>query len=96
MSIITKGGNKNPKKVDFQAVEKIKKWLLETVDEEDLGIPVKINSLARQTRKIAKITKRGNQPFFESYILESLAKDGVCEINNDDREVTFLRLPRQY
>ena len=88
MSIITKDSRKTA--VDFQAIEKIREWLLENLDQEDLGIPVRINNLARKTRIIAKITERNNQPYFESYILQALEKEGYCKIDKDAREVTFI------
>ena len=90
MSIITKDSRKTA--VDFQAIEKIREWLLKTLDQEDLGIPVRIKNLARKTRQIAKITKRNNQPFFENYILQALEKEGYCKIDKEAREVIFTKL----
>ena len=90
ISIITKDSRKTA--VDFQAIEKIREWLLETLDQEDLGIPVRINNLARKTRAIAKITERNNQPYFENYILKVLEKEGYCKIDKEAREVTFTKL----
>jgi hypothetical protein len=92
MSLITRHVRK--KTVNFQAVEKIRNWLLKTLDEEDINIPIRINNLARKTREIAKITERNNQPFFENYILKPLEKDGVCTIDKDTREVTFIMVPK--
>ncbi len=92
MSIITK--NVRKKTANFHAIEKIKHWLLENLDEEDLNIPIRINNLARKTREIAKITERNNQPFFENYILQPLEKDGVCKIDKEAREVTFMEIPK--
>ena len=93
MSIITQDARK--KTVNFQSIEKIKNWLIETLDDEDLNIPIRINNLARKTRQVAKITERNNQPFFENYILKSFEKDGICTIDNETREVTFIKLPDQ-
>lgn len=67
-----------------------------TLDENDLNIPVRINNLARQTRRIAKITLRNNQPFFEEYVLKVMEKEGYCKIDDDDREVIFLKLPYKH
>jgi hypothetical protein len=88
MSIISN----SPSKVDLEAIEKIKKWLKSTIDEDDLNKPININSLARKTRRIAYITPRNNQPHFEEYILKPLEKEGYCEINAEKREVIFLKL----
>jgi hypothetical protein len=90
MSIIT--GSKK-KAVDFQAIQTIKEWLLKELDEEDLNVPVRINNLARKTRSVAKITDRANQPYFENYVLKPLEDEGICNINEKNREVTFLVLP---
>ena len=91
MSIITKDSRKTA--VDFQAIEKIREWLLKTLDQEDLGIPVRINNLARKTRGIARITERNKHPYFENYILQALEKEGYCKIDKEAREVTFIELP---
>lgn len=88
MSIISS----SPSKVDLEAIEEIKKWLKTTLDEDDLNQPININSLARKTRRIAHITPRNNQPHFEEYILKGLEKEGYCEINEQKREVIFLKL----
>jgi hypothetical protein len=97
MSIISKGAGGEGAGgegagVNFQAIEKIKKWLIATIDKEDLNIPIKIGSLARKTRKIDLITERGNQPFFQQFILSELEKEGYCKINPEKKEVTFLKL----
>jgi hypothetical protein len=94
LSFISKGTRANGygDGIDFKAVEKIRNTLMEALDEEDLNIPIKIASLARKTRQIAHITKRGNQPFFERHILEPWEKEGFCKIFGDKREVVFLKL----
>ena len=88
MSIISKG----PLRIDWEAVETIKKWLEDTLDEEDLNVPIKIGSLARKTRAIARITPRSNQPYLEEYVLKPLESKGFCKIDAEKREVTFLKL----
>ena len=92
MSIISKGTGGKGAGVNFQAIEKIKKWLIATIDKEDLHIPIRIGSLARKTRKVAHITERGNQPFFQQFILSEFEKEGYCEINTEKKEVIFLKL----
>jgi hypothetical protein len=93
MSAITKDFRK--KSVNFDAVERIRQWLLNTIDQEDLGIPVRVNNLARKTRKVAIITERNNQPYFENYVLQALEKEGICKINKLAKEVTFVKIPEK-
>ena len=92
MSIITNGSGGKGLRLNFEALEKIRNWLISTLDEKDLNIRVSIGSLARKTRQIAHITKRGNQPYFQQYILEPLEKEDYCKINRERREVVFLKL----
>ena len=88
MSILSKG----PSRVNWEAVEAIRKWLEDTLDEEDLNVPINIGSIARKSRAVAKITPRSNQPFFEDYILKPLESKGFCKIDTDKREITFVKL----
>jgi len=90
VSILSKG----PSRVNWEAVESIRKWLEVTLDEEDLNIPLNIGSLARKSRAVARITPRNNQPFFEEYILKPLESKGFCKIDSEKRKVTFLKILR--
>lgn len=91
MSLITRKIKKNI--INSNAIEKIRTWFVDNLDEDDLNIPLPINNLARETRKVAQITKRANQPYFEKYILRPFEAEGICKIDNDKREVTFIKLP---
>lgn len=82
---------KNKDQIDCEAVTKIRKWLEDTVDEEYLNIATSVNCLARSSRKIAHITPKGNQPHLEKLILRELEKEGYCKINDERREITFLK-----
>ena len=88
MSILSKG----PSRIDWEAVESVRKWLEATLDAEDLNTPIDIGSLARKSRGVAKITPRNNQPFFEEYILKPMESEGFCKIDREKREVTFLKI----
>jgi hypothetical protein len=93
MSVITREIKR--KSINFDAIEKIRAWFVDNLDEDDLNIPLPINNLARETRKVGKITKRANQPYLEKYILRRFEEDGICNIDNDEREVTFIKLPNK-
>jgi len=92
MSIITQGKLTGATAINYKSVEIIKGWLSRTLDKVDLNVPINIGSLARKTREVAHITKRGNQPYFERLILNRLEKDGYCKINREKREITFIKI----
>lgn len=82
-------------RIDLKAINEIKEKLINTLDSDDLNVPINIGTLARYTRKWGKITPRNNQPYFEQRILKKLEAQGYCKINPEDREVTFIKLPKE-
>lgn len=92
-SIVSEITNR-PSRVNSEAIDEIRKKFINTLDREDLHVPVNIGTLARRTRRWAHITPRNNQPYFEQYILKELEDQGYCKIKPEKREVIFLKLPK--